>query len=141
VSFTEPESDTSDSDTTELGFKDGGVNATATNGDSLNGTGELDNTALVRISDNNDFQSESTTVVNGTLNQYLNDLSAGQPITFGRNGYRQVEPGTPVCAYTKFSVPKRIGNVIQGDTVSWTFEFQAEQARNNDNPFGDQSNG
>jgi len=50
---------------------------------------------------------------------------------------------TAVTHYTKYEIPTSVGNVIQGDSLSYTQEWQAEQWRNNPDsePFGGSSQG
>jgi predicted ribosomally synthesized peptide with SipW-like signal peptide len=49
-----------------------------------------------------------------------------RPIGFGGNA------GT---YYQLFELPAGVGNEVQGDSVTFTLRFDAEQARNNDTPF------
>lgn len=42
-----------------------------------------------------------------------------------------------VTYYQLFELPAAVGNEVQGDTLSFTLRFDAEQARNNADPFGD----
>ncbi|MFB6227329.1 MAG: SipW-dependent-type signal peptide-containing protein [Halobacteriales archaeon] len=43
---------------------------------------------------------------------------------------------TEVCVYEKYFVPLEVGNEIQGDGITWQLTVRAEQARNNEDPFG-----
>jgi predicted ribosomally synthesized peptide with SipW-like signal peptide len=38
---------------------------------------------------------------------------------------------TAVTHYTKYEIPESVGNVIQGDTITYDIEWRTEQARNN----------
>jgi len=124
TSFTEPENDTDDSPGMEVGGDDG-----------INGTGELDNKADVRVANSTDFQNDTDASLRGSLNQHLKDLSTdsgGIDFRDGNGNLRAIGPNnSPVSVYTEFSLPTTVGNVIQGDSVSYDLTFQAVQVRNN----------
>ncbi len=54
--------------------------------------------------------------------------SNGDPIEVGSNSHA-------VWFYQLLQVPADVGNDIQGDSITWTLRFDAEQARNNETPF------
>lgn len=80
----------------------------------------------------------------GTLDHYLKSLGYGL-VFEGPNGFEDpraphnptiIGPGpnantTEVVRYTKFELPASVGNVVQGDTLTYDVTFQAEQWRNN----------
>jgi len=58
----------------------------------------------------------------------LRDPGTGDPI--------EVEHGSGAATfYQLFELPPGVGNDIQGDSVTFTLRFDAEQVRNNDDPF------
>jgi predicted ribosomally synthesized peptide with SipW-like signal peptide len=58
--------------------------------------------------------------------------SNGVPLVVGSNS-------NAAWFYQLLHVPKGVGNEIQGDELTWTLRFDAEQSRNNDNPFNSTS--
>jgi len=59
----------------------------------------------------------------------LSDAS-GTPIAVG-----SVSDSADVHYYQLFELPPGVGNDVQGDSVTFTLRFDAEQVRNNDDPF------
>ncbi|WP_197425408.1 SipW-dependent-type signal peptide-containing protein [Halobacterium sp. CBA1126] len=59
----------------------------------------------------------------------LSDPS-GTPIEVG-----SVSDSADVHSYQLFELPPGVGNDVQGDSVTFTLRFDAEQVRNNDDPF------
>lgn len=57
--------------------------------------------------------------------------SNGDPLVVGAN----TNDPTAAWFYQLLQVPGDVGNDIQGDELTWTLRFDAEQARNNDQPF------
>ncbi|MFC3477067.1 SipW-dependent-type signal peptide-containing protein [Halobacterium litoreum] len=55
--------------------------------------------------------------------------AGGAPLVVGNNG----DSGT---FYQLFELPPGVGNDVQGDSVTFSLRFDAEQVRNNDAPFG-----
>lgn len=58
----------------------------------------------------------------------LRDPTTGDPLEIGPSG-------GGVSFYQLLEVPAEVGNEIQGDVLTFTLRFDAEQARNNDAPF------
>jgi len=58
----------------------------------------------------------------------IRDPSTGEPLEIGHGG----NSGT---FYQLFELPLGVGNDVQGDSVTFTLRFDAEQARHNDDPF------
>jgi hypothetical protein len=61
---------------------------------------------------------------------------SGDPTRIGDNGNADRDK---VTHFIKFELPIDVGNEVMGDSVSFDLEFQAEQVRNNDDPFGTSS--
>lgn len=59
----------------------------------------------------------------------LSDVS-GTPFEIG-----SVSDGSDLHYYQLFELPPGVGNDVQGDSVTFTLQFDAEQVRNNDAPF------
>jgi predicted ribosomally synthesized peptide with SipW-like signal peptide len=58
---------------------------------------------------------------------------SGDPTRIGDNGNADRDK---VTHFIEFELPIDVGNEVMGDSVSFDLEFQAEQVRNNDDPFG-----
>ena len=135
--ITEPEGD-DDSSGNDYGTEDGGIdldqNSPGDN-DGLSGDGELDNAMDVTVGGGYDSSNgeidPSISRLSGSLNKVLNDLTDGGIDFRGGNSFTGV-----ACYYAKFEIPTGVGNIIQGDSVTFDLTFEAAQARNNSsNPF------
>ena len=75
------------------------------------------------------------TTLDEAHSEYLDGVvlsdSSGTPIEVG-----SVSDSADVHYYQLFELPPGVGNDIQGDSVTFTIQFDAEQVRNNDAPFG-----
>jgi len=58
---------------------------------------------------------------------------SGSPTRIGDNSNADRDK---VTHFIEFELPLDVGNEVQGDSVSFDLAFQAEQVRNNDDPFG-----
>lgn len=58
----------------------------------------------------------------------LRDPSTGDPLEVGHGG-------AAATFYQLFELPPSVGNDVQGDSVTFTLRFDAQQARHNDTPF------
>ncbi|WP_436923957.1 SipW-dependent-type signal peptide-containing protein [Halosimplex amylolyticum] len=58
----------------------------------------------------------------------LRDASTGEPLVIGANS-------DAAWFYQLLELPREVGNEIQGDEVTFTLRFDAEQVRNNPTPF------
>ncbi|WP_336023154.1 SipW-dependent-type signal peptide-containing protein [Halobellus salinisoli] len=58
----------------------------------------------------------------------VRDPTTGDPLVVGYDG-------DSATFYQLFELPIDVGNDVQGDSVTFTLRFDAEQARHNDNPF------
>ncbi|MFC5366392.1 SipW-dependent-type signal peptide-containing protein [Salinirubrum litoreum] len=135
--ITEPEGD-DDSSGNDYGTKDDGIDleqSSPGDNDGISGDGELDNAIEVTVGGGYDSQAgeidPSISRLSGSLNKVLNDLTDGGIDFRGGSSFTGV-----ACYYAKFEIPDGVGNIIQGDSVSFDLEFEAAQARNNSsNPF------
>jgi len=123
--------------------------------------GDLDNETLVTIGhDDDDGAANNFTWDTGGLNEpsnpefgsgggisltsFLTNLqdgiiyedSSGVPLGHGSDTPAEIGSGNNVTHWLYVRVPTSVGNEIQGDTVSFDLVWNAEQARNNDAPFG-----
>ncbi|MCG1003746.1 MULTISPECIES: SipW-dependent-type signal peptide-containing protein [Halobacterium] len=88
---------------------------------------------------------ERPLVFEGTLGGLLATVDDGIPLdgdpgTAGRDCFPQDQPGDEQVRYVGFEweLPASVGNVVQGDSVTFDLTFAAVQCRNNDgttNPF------
>lgn len=60
----------------------------------------------------------------------LRDPATGDPLVVGARSADE-----DVDYYQLFELPPGVGNDVQGDSVTFTLRWEAEQARNNDDPF------
>lgn len=125
------------------------------------GAGDLDNQTLITVGhDDSDGTANDFTWDTGgltdpsdpelgsaggiSLTSLLNDLqdgityrdSSGVPLGHGSDVPAAIGGGDNVTHWLYIRVPKDVGNEIQGDTVSFDLAWNAEQSRNNDDPFG-----
>jgi predicted ribosomally synthesized peptide with SipW-like signal peptide len=74
------------------------------------------------------------TTLDEAHDEYLDGVvlsdSSGTPIEVG-----SVSDDADVHYYQLFELPPEVGNDVQGDSVTFTIQFDAEQVRNNDDPF------
>jgi len=74
-----------------------------------------------------DFEGNDNTYFTGTLQQGLHTFRSGQYLG-------EKDPDNTYYYGFCLWVPKSVGNIIQGDSVSFDMEFYAEQSRHNSNP-------
>lgn len=122
--------------------------------------GDLDNETLITIGhDGDDGTANNFTWDTGGLNEpsnpefgssggisltsFLDNLqdgiiyqdSSGAPLGHGSDDPAEIGGGDNVTHWLYVRVPADVGNQIQGDTVSFDLVWNAEQVRNNPNPF------
>lgn len=116
------------------------------------GEGELEENIEVDVAychpdDSDDGYSTGATIFSGTLREALTALQAGIPLD--GTGDAGAEPGsqapydgtenstgnsdvTNPCVCFDWEVPTTVGNEIQGDSVGFDLQFNAQQSRHND---------
>jgi predicted ribosomally synthesized peptide with SipW-like signal peptide len=80
----------------------------------------------------------ATQTVNGSTLP-VNHTAAGAGYGFNQGDNPLTEVGddgdvNDLVVYQKFFIPKEVGNVIQGDSIKYTYRARAQQVRNNEPP-------
>jgi predicted ribosomally synthesized peptide with SipW-like signal peptide len=89
--------------------------------------GEPDTGGVVDGDQHHTTAREANAILDAANDGYVINDDQGVPLAIGA--------GDTYTFYLLFEIPFAVGNVIQGDTLSFDLAFKTEQVRNNDTPF------